>query len=128
MAISLTEAAAHRVQSFLFKDKSVAYRLFAYRIDSRHEPREVTRLVIEPRQLGQGRGARAVLFSGRGNARAAEQDDGRLDAVFGHQQLGLQKLQLQPDRAQLIPAQEVVIGKGKPVGRRARPRRLPDRP
>jgi len=71
------------------------------------------------RQIGKRLGPGLVAVLRRGDAGTTEHDDGRLDPAFVHDQLRLQKLQLQPHRAQLFPRQEIVVGEGEAVGGRA---------
>ncbi len=85
---------------------------------SGHDPGEAARLVIVVRQIGKRLGARMRAVFGRGDAGAAEHDDGGFDAAFVHDQLGLQKLQLQADGAQLFARQEIAVGEGQAIGRR----------
>jgi hypothetical protein len=56
--------------------------------------------------------------------RAAEHHDGRFDGMLGEQQLRLPQLELEPHRPQFVPQQEVGIGEGQAVGRRAGLRRV----
>jgi hypothetical protein len=51
-------------------------------------------------------------------ARAAEDDDGRLDLVLLQGQLGLEQFELQPDGPDLLPQQEILILESQAVGRR----------
>ena len=52
---------------------------------------------------------------GGDDAGAAEEDDRRLDALLVLDQLGLEQLELQADRPQLLAQQEVDVGEGEPV-------------
>jgi hypothetical protein len=56
--------------------------------------------------------------------RAAEHHDGRFDGMLGEQQLRLPQLELEPHRPQFVAQQEVGIGEGQAVGRRAGLRRV----
>jgi hypothetical protein len=67
-----------------------------------------------------------VRVLGPGNAGAAEQDHGRFDPRFLHHHLGLQQLELQPHRAQLVAQQEIEIVIGELVDVRPRLRRVGD--
>jgi hypothetical protein len=60
---------------------------------------------------------------GVGNARAAEDDDRRLDAMGAQRKLGLQILEHEPHAAQLVGQQKLVVGKREPIARRQRLRR-----
>ena len=61
------------------------------------------------------RGELALGDLGSDDASAAEEDDRRLDALLVLHQLGLEELELEPDRAQLLAQQEVDVGEGQPV-------------
>ena len=65
-----------------------------------------------------------VDLPGFGNAGAAEQDHGRIDAAFGENHFRLQQFKLQADGTQFLPAEEVLVVEGKTVGRGAGLRRI----
>ena len=83
-----------------------------------HQKGEAARLLVIFRQARQCLGLGGVLFRRRGDARAAEQHDSAFDAVFVQHQLRLEQFQLQPDGAQLVPAQEIIVREGQPIGGR----------
>ena len=77
------------------------------------------RLAMRERRRVVGRrrvGEQALRHVGRHDARAAEDDDGRLDALLVLDHLGLEQLELHAHRAQLFAQQEVGVGEGEPVG------------
>ena len=82
-----------------------------------HQPRKPPRLVVIARQLGQHRGLGAVPMFRRRNPCAAKQHNRGFDPALIHHQLRLQKLQLQPHRAQLFAGHEIGVGKGQTIGR-----------
>ena len=96
-------------------------------LDPAGEPGELARLVIifglglEPlrdRALAVGRGGRDQRVGLRrlGDAGRAVEDEGRGDAGFVEQQLRLQQLELEADRAQILAQQEIHVLEGEPIG------------
>ncbi len=81
-----------------------------------HDLREAAGLVIVVREVGQGLGAGGVAVFGRGDAGAAEHDDGGFDAAFVHHQLGLEEFKLEADGAEFLTRHEIAVGEGQAVG------------
>jgi hypothetical protein len=70
----------------------------------------------KPRVAARARvGELALGNLGGDDAGAAEEHDRRVDAVLVLDQLGLEQLELQPDRAQLLAKQEVDVGEREPI-------------
>ena len=92
------------------------------------EPGELARDVVIMRLGLEPLGDRALLVVGRapaisasairrlGNPRRAVEDEGRADLRLVQQQLGLQQLELEADRPQVLAQQEVDVLEGQLVG------------
>jgi len=82
------------------------FRLFQRRLGGCRRPLGVRLLGVSQ----SGRGAFGLFIAG-----AAENHDGRLDAMLLQDQFGLQQLQLQTDRPQFLAQQEFGIGECQAV-------------
>ena len=66
--------------------------------------------------VGRGGGDQRVGLVRLGDARRAVEDEGRGDVRLVEQQLGLQQLELEADRPQILAQQEVHVLEGEPIG------------